>query len=145
VVSQIAFSERREEQRLRLARRAAGERPQAVARHPQSLQEVIALGQPQLDQFAVVAVCRAREQLERGAGGRISFRRKQPLRASELEFVPRAASRDGLPRVDLVPGRTREVAQGKFIVHTRERRARLVAIARRARRAAQSHQDVVRR
>src|SRR5205823_7745680 len=95
-VAELACGNCPEKESLRLARGVLEIRRQAIARVACPFQEVIALGQPQIDEFAVVALRCGPEPLECRAGLCVTFAAEQPLRTPELESV---AARPGGDRL----------------------------------------------
>src|SRR6185369_3952662 len=92
-VAEIARRNRVEVQRLTLARRFLSVRLDAVARGARPLQVVVALSEPEIDEFAIVAGCLTPERVEHRACRRIPLRAEEPLRAPEVELVAGAAER----------------------------------------------------
>ncbi len=64
-------------------------RPQHVARCPRALLVIVALGEPEPDERAIVSIGNRSERRERRASGNVLASVEQPLRPSQFEAVPR--------------------------------------------------------
>ena len=108
-----------EVERLALSRCFFDVRLHSVARVSRPLQEIVALGQAQIHQLAVVAVRRRAQRLERGPRLRVALRAEEPLGATELEPVAVRSTRDRPKRqgVELGAGGERRIAERKFVEH----------------------------
>ena len=107
VVAELARRDGVEEERFALARGLLDVRLDAVARVARPLQEVVALGEPQLDELAVVALRGLAQALERRARLRVPLGAEQPLGAPELQLVAVRAGRDRRDRQVLELARSR--------------------------------------
>ena len=117
-----------------------------VARIAWPLQKVVALGDAQADPLTVVALRGVAQSFESRPRLCVPFAAEEPLGAPELQLVAVVPRRDRLEireGVELRAGERRQVAQRKLVVDARERLARFLGVARRARRAAQPHQHLV--
>src|SRR5262249_17887736 len=74
-------------QRFGLARRMVDIRPHSVARASHTLQKIVALREPKIDQLAIVARRNPTQHLERRPCLDVTLRSKQPLGAPDLELV----------------------------------------------------------
>ena len=144
--AELAKREGVKEQRFGLARRAIDIRAQAVARVAGTLQEIVAFGEPQVDQLSIVALSGVSQPLERRPRLRVPLASEEPLGTSQFQLVANAAGRDRLAVVepiDLGPGHRRQIAERELVVHARERCLGLFQIAGGFRGSADAHQHIV--
>ena len=145
VVAEVAVRDRIEEQCLPLPRCLVVIGPDAFARRPRLLLEVIALGEAQLNELLIVALGRGAQVVENRPRRRVPLAAEQALGASELEFVAVRSghNRRDRQRLQLRLGDRREITERELVEHARKRFDRLVRRAGRLRRPSQPHQHVV--
>ena len=145
VAAEVARRDRVEEERFALARALVEIRPDPVAGVARALQEVVALGEAQLDDLAVVVPRRLAQAFERRARLRVTLGAEQPLGASQLQPEAVRAGRDRGDRqaLELAARERRQVAEREFVDQARVRLGRLVGVADRPGGAAEAHQHVV--
>ena len=147
LVAELAGRDGVEEQRFALSRRLLDVRLDAVARVARPLQEVVALGEPQLDNLAIVSLRRMTQALECRARLWVSLGAEQPLGATELQLVAVRARRDRRNRQTLELGarERRQIAEWELVHEAREGFGGFRGVARRFGRSPQPHQNVFRR
>ena len=120
MVAELARGDGVEEERLALPRRLVDVRLDAVARRAGALQEIVALGEAQVDELSFVALGRGAQGFERGARLHVPLRAEEAFGASELELVSIRPCGDRPDRQvrQLVARRRREIAERKFVDQT---------------------------
>ena len=88
IVAELARRDGVEEQRFALPRRLVDVWPDAVARVALALQVVVAFGEPQVDQLAIVDRGGAPQRFVQRARLRIALRAEEALGAADFELVP---------------------------------------------------------
>ena len=145
VIAELARRDRVEEERFAATRAFLGVGTHAVARAARALHEVVALGQAQVDQLAIVARGGPAQTVEDRTRQRVALRAEVALAAADLELVARAAGGDRCNRqmVELRGGGLCRIAERQLVDDARVGFSGFVEVADGFGGPAHAHQHVV--